>query len=350
MPSPTGATSGPAALWVAMPIIRTIVLFAGQGPQAVATICASAGLTVEDLDNGEMLLSLEQNCAAMDAALHISGDPQLGLHVGEQTTASVLGLTGHVMQCSKDALTALQNVQQFTSAFSRLYEFRLELKGSEAIYHCEPVQVWVDMSPETARHSVDIAFAAVPNILQLLTGRRIRPLRASYRFLRIADLSEHERVLGCRPSFGQDANCIVFSAQDLQAPIVGYNPQLNTMLKDLLDAQMRRQDGGGSFQGKVREVILRNLQVTFPPLEAIADILHMTPRAVQRRLQEEETTFRLVSDALKEEIARNLLSNHNLSISEIALKLGYGEVSSFHRAFKQWVGKTPSDFRKGEGA
>ncbi|HMW98408.1 MAG TPA: AraC family transcriptional regulator ligand-binding domain-containing protein, partial [Flavobacteriales bacterium] len=109
-----------------MPIIRNIVLFAGNGPQGVETICAHGNLAVEDLDNAELLLSLEQNCAIMDAALHISGDAHMGLHVGERTTASVLGLTGHIMQSSKDALSALMNVQQFTSAFSRLYVFRLE--------------------------------------------------------------------------------------------------------------------------------------------------------------------------------------------------------------------------------
>lgn len=330
-----------------MPIIRNIVLFAGNGPHGVRTICAHGGLAVEDLDNAELLLSLEQNCALMDAALHISGDAHMGLHVGERTTASVLGLTGHIMQSSKDALSALISVQQFTSAFSRLYEFRLEMKGNEAIYHCEPIQVWNDMSPETARHSVDIAFSAVLHILYLLTGKHIRPLRASYRYLRLADLSEHERVLGCRPSFGQNANCIVFSTQDLTAPIVGYNPQLNAMLKDLLDAEVRKQAGGASFSEQVRQVILRNVHVTFPALETIADLLHMTPRTVQRKLQEEDTSFRAVCDAVKEEIARTLLANHQLPISEIAIKLGYGEVSSFHRAFKQWVGHTPAEFRKG---
>ncbi|TXI82904.1 MAG: AraC family transcriptional regulator, partial [Flavobacteriales bacterium] len=33
-------------------------------------------------------------------------------------------------------------------------------------------------------------------------------------------------------------------------------------------------------------------------------------------------------------------------IAEIGLRLGYGDVSSFHRAFRQWVGMTPSAFRK----
>ena len=87
--------------------------------------------------------------------------------------------------------------------------------------------------------------------------------------------------------------------------------------------------------------------VPFPALETIADVLHMTPRTVQRKLQEEDTSFRIVCDTVKAEIARTLLTNLQLPISEIAFKLGYGEVSSFHRAFKQWVGVTPAEYRKG---
>jgi len=60
-----------------------------------------------------------------------------------------------------------------------------------------------------------------------------------------------------------------------------------------------------------------------------------------------DTSFRIVCDTVKAEIARTLLTNLQLPISEIAFKLGYGEVSSFHRAFKQWTGLTPVEYRKG---
>ncbi|HEX2616548.1 MAG TPA: AraC family transcriptional regulator ligand-binding domain-containing protein, partial [Flavobacteriales bacterium] len=296
-----------------MPIPRNIIMFAGGTPEGIATICRAAGITVADLDRADQLLTLEQNCAMMDAAMSVSGDPHLGLHVGERTTASVLGLTGHIMQSSKDVLTALQNLQQFTRTFTRLYDFRIELHGDEAIYFCEPLPVWNDMSPDTARMSVDIAFSGALHILRLLTGKRFRPTRVMYRYIRLADLSEHERILGCRPVFGQQANCLVFPTSEMGTPIVGYNAQLNAQLKDLLDAEVRKQTGGSTFGEKVKEVILRNLQVSFPALETIADALHMTPRTVQRKLQEEETTFRIVSDSVKEEIARNLLANPDLS-------------------------------------
>lgn len=347
-PPAIGQPSVPGeALWVSMPILRNIAMAAAGNAQDLEAICTAADLQVADLDRSDLRIDLARNCALMDAALHVSNDPHLGLHVGERTSATVLGITGHLMESSPDLLTALHSMKDFTLAFTRLYTFALEERGEEVHYACEPIQVWHDMSPETARHSVDIGYAGLLRVFHLLAGRPVRPLRVLYRYLRVPDVSEHERVLGCRPLFGAASNTIVFSRADLRAPVVGYNPGLNAMLKELLEAELRKQAGDTPFVEKVRQEVLRNLQVTFPPLEVIADALHMTPRTLQRRLQEEGTTYRELGETIKDEIARNLLGNPDLTLTDIALRLGYAEVTSFQRAFRQWTGTTPNAYRKG---
>jgi hypothetical protein len=141
-------------LWVSMPIIRNIVIGTGCSKKEIDIICKTGGITAEQLEDAGHVLSLEQNCAIMEAALTISGNKNLGLHIGKKTTAVVLGITGHLMESSKDVLTALQNLQQFTSVFTRLYHFNLSVKNEDLYYYCEPLEVWNDMSPETARQSV----------------------------------------------------------------------------------------------------------------------------------------------------------------------------------------------------
>ncbi|MEI9809699.1 MAG: AraC family transcriptional regulator [Bacteroidota bacterium] len=333
------------ALWVSMPIIRNIVMGAVRDPQDVQVICKMGGITSEQLDDAEYKLTLDQNCAVMEAALNISGNPWLGLHIGEKTTPVVLGITGHLMQSSKDALTALDNLQQFTSAFTRLYTFRLEVKDNEACYYCEPLEVWNDMSPETARHSVDIAFAGALHILYLLTGRTFQPKKILYRYPRLADITEHEKILKCRPLFNQPCNCIVFPLADVQFPVIGYNKELNNVFKNLLDAELKKQQNGTSFASEVKQMILKHSQFTFPSLEDIAELMHITPRTLQRKLQEDDTSFRTLTDAIKEELACSLLGNDHLSVADIAYKLGYAEPSTFQRAFRQWTGKTPASYR-----
>ncbi|CAN5156783.1 hypothetical protein BH20BAC1_BH20BAC1_05260 [soil metagenome] len=47
-----------------------------------------------------------------------------------------------------------------------------------------PLEIWNNISPETARQSVDIAYSGAIHILYLLTGRSFRPRKVMYRYTR----------------------------------------------------------------------------------------------------------------------------------------------------------------------
>ncbi len=333
-------------LWVSMPILRNIIVAAARTTEELKTICGQGNISISDLDQSNMKLSLEQNCALMEAALQISGDPNLGLHTGERTTVNILGITGHLMESSKDLLTALQHLQEYTSSFTLLYFFSIEISGDKAIYLCEPIAVWNDLSPETARQSVDIAFAATLHILRLLTGFQVQPLQVWYRYQRIMDATEHERILKCRPQFNKSANALIFSLKDLQHSIIGHNHELNTVFLNML--QQKLQQENQSFIQQVRTLILELSSPSFPSVEEVAARLHLTARTLQRKLQDENRSFRTETESIKKELACNLLLAKNLTVSEIADRLGYADKAAFQRSFKQWTGITPNTYRTSE--
>jgi len=65
-----------------------------------------------------------------------------------------------------------------------------------------------------------------------------------------------------------------------------------------------------------------------------------------RRLQERNLTYKGLLNQLRFQLAQRYLADRQLSLSEIALLLGYSEQSAFTRAFKSWCGQTPLHFRK----
>ena len=71
----------------------------------------------------------------------------------------------------------------------------------------------------------------------------------------------------------------------------------------------------------------------------------MTPRSLQRRLKEENTSFNAVREQVRRELTQRYLAD-NLSISEISFLLGFSEPSAFFRAFKRWTGMTPIEARR----
>ena len=53
-----------------------------------------------------------------------------------------------------------------------------------------------------------------------------------------------------------------------------------------------------------------------------------------------------VLDALRFDLAKRHLADHNLSISKIAWLLGYSDVSAFTNAYKRRTGQTPRETRQ----
>ena len=72
----------------------------------------------------------------------------------------------------------------------------------------------------------------------------------------------------------------------------------------------------------------------------------MTPRTLERRLKENGVIYRdLVTDT-RRRFALEYLRDLNRTLTEVAFLLGYSEVTAFNRAFKQWTGSTPLQYRK----
>lgn len=78
----------------------------------------------------------------------------------------------------------------------------------------------------------------------------------------------------------------------------------------------------------------------------IAALLGISPSTMKRRLDDEGTTFREVHESLLRDRAIVRLLDRSLTISQIAVDLGYSDVSNFSHAFRRWTGQPPSEFRR----
>ena len=133
---------------------------------------------------------------------------------------------------------------------------------------------------------------------------------------------------------------------------------------DLLDLPMRRDEAAlaaflDGAPGKItmlyrrdRDVVLRVrdlLRGALPEnlaFQAVADRLHLSPRTLHRRLDEEGSGFRAIKDAVRRDLALSRLTKTSRPIAAIAAELGYADASAFYRAFVTWTGASPEHFRK----
>jgi AraC-like DNA-binding protein len=122
------------------------------------------------------------------------------------------------------------------------------------------------------------------------------------------------------------------------------NQQLDILLPKYLHL-MESYKAGQGFANKVKLTMLSLSDPALPGIEKIAGTLFMTPRTLQRKLEDEECTFRELKDELKKEISLALLRNESYSIATIAYVLGYGEPAAFIHSFKKWFGSSPTQIR-----
>lgn len=80
--------------------------------------------------------------------------------------------------------------------------------------------------------------------------------------------------------------------------------------------------------------------------DAACHVLRLSRRTLQRRLKAEKTSFQKVLQEVREILAINYLSDQRLKSLEIAMLLGYSNISSFTAAFKSWYDMPPAQYRQ----
>ncbi len=80
--------------------------------------------------------------------------------------------------------------------------------------------------------------------------------------------------------------------------------------------------------------------------DAACRALKLSRRTLQRRLKAEKTSFQKVLNEVRAELAVRYLSDKRLKSLEVAMLLGYSNLSSFTTAFKSWYDMPPSAYRE----
>ena len=192
---------------------------------------------------------------------------------------------------------------------------------------------------------IECAFSWVLSTARVGTGTRISPIRVEFVQPR-GHVKKIERHFGCPMLCGAKRNAIVFRAADAERPLVTRNAELLGVLAPQLEKDLNDGNADEDFMERVRVAIQQKLTGHRPTMEEIADALHVSPRTLQRRLQEEGSSFQKVLEEARHQLARHYLNNSVLELNEAAYLLGYNDANSFGRAFRGWEGVPPATWRE----
>ena len=184
--------------------------------------------------------------------------------------------------------------------------------------------------------------------MRLVTGRHeVRPTAVGFTHPEPANLSAYRRLLCEDVRFSQSELSFSFPAEYLNLPLSTADPDLHRLLQSQANALLNVLPQADSFYVAFQDALIKGMQTGKPNAAYIAEQLHVSERTLHRRLQEQQgKTFGSVLRETRLRLAKEYLGNRQLSLTEIAILLGYSEQSAFSRAFKQWQGETPRIYRE----
>jgi AraC-like DNA-binding protein len=270
----------------------------------------------------------------------LSGDPAIGLHINMAADTTVHPPATMSAFFAKDFRDGLNRLARFKRLCTP-EELHVIERDGEAFVSFDWIHA-VGPEPDVA---VDVTFAAILELGRRGTGRHIVPLRVE--MTRAGPTtSAHREYFGAPITFGAPKNQLVLRADDLDRPFAGHNPEVLAILTPALLASLDEIDAQSSLSEQVKIVLKRRLASGKPELSDVANVLGMSERTLQRRISDSGTSFRLLLEASRQELAREMLASGANAIDEIAYLLGYQDTSSFYRAFREWEGVTPARWRE----
>ena len=268
-------------------------------------------------------------------------DPLFGLHLASIQDAEIYGC---VSVLSKSAPTVHQGLVDLIEFLPVVHSPESVLELVEGVSTSE--LRWTEHSDFGLNDQADGQGLLLNlNLLRSLAGKDFVPdyVNVSVSSYQKAG-NDIEKAIACPVRASRERSCIAFPTALLYQPSINTNNPLYHLLKGYLERLKHCKKPG--LLNKVNEFISAGLLCNEVTIDACANQLGLSPRILQMRLKSMNVTYSDLLARHRLQRAKSKLRHSDLSIAEIADLLGYAERTSFGRAFKQWTGLTPQQFRK----
>ena len=177
-----------------------------------------------------------------------------------------------------------------------------------------------------------------------LTDSRIPLVQTTLRFAPPLHAESYRVLFDGPTTFGSTVNSLAFDAGYLSLPVRRDEAALQRMLQRALLLTVRPYRRDRLLVEKVRQTLAEHPEHS-RNAEDLAAWLHLSPRTLHRQLKEEGASLQQLKDAVRRDLAMELLLRTPRPIKQIAAEVGFQNEKSFMRAFRGWTGQTPDEFR-----
>ncbi len=311
-----------------------------RGVDVDAALHAAGVAPWSEMATSETLLSQRAIDRLVAVALQTSGCPWLGLEVGATVQISTHGTLGFAAIASRDLLQALETVVRFGGLRYGAIRYRMvQEPGGVALVLIERVDLGASRT-----FIACMIMAALVRMADAVVGHPLQQIVVDLPFSRPTWHGEVERL--CAGQVRYDAGQMAFHLDAAALTQPGLTADPNAYAQACLRCeQLQAQAESIPLTQRVDD-LLDNCEGHYPTLTQLAEIFHLSPRTLIRRLKLEGSSYQSRLDHARQQRALWYLQHTHHTVEEIATRLGYTDTTNFSRTFRRWFGQAPGAVRQ----
>jgi AraC-like DNA-binding protein len=330
---------------LSMSLLRGLLAYARDHQIEPSLLLKEAGVDERQLEPDREMVSMDLLGRAIVALGRRSRQHPLGLDMGSTMPMQSLSVLGELVLRSATLRAALTESAQYLPLVLPMSRLRLLEEGERAHLIFESPLA----EPEQGRFAVEMALALVIRISRHYLGAASAPAEVRLRHASPHRADAYTALFQCPVRFESARNEIIFPRQSLDTRQPFPDESLWRLLKRRADDMLVQERAREMLHERVRHVLRHEVDLGRVDPASIARRLGVSPRSLRRRLGDEGHSLSALADEVRRELSLSELLNPDMPIKHIADRVGFSEVSAFHRAFKRWTGVTPARYRTQTG-
>jgi AraC-like DNA-binding protein len=303
---------------------------------AIEPLLAGLAVDIESLDAPATRVPLVVCEAILARAFDVADETEIGFALAARIRVSAHGFLGFAAMTAGTVREAVELAIQFSSTRTSAVTLAIHVDAPSAFL---VIEERMKLPPLIRRLIVTTLVVGFREWALALTGKPIGGTaelafpEPSYRF----HLPDDVKV-----RFDAPAHRLVFASSFLDEKLLSADPIASRLAREQCERELALFDGR-TVPGQVRALLAKGAE--HRSLDEVAKALRMSPRTLKRKLSESGATFSQIRDEFRRQRALILLDMRDLSVGEVAIRLGYTEIANFTRAFRKWTGMTPYAYR-----
>lgn len=305
-------------------------------------VLRNTGIDPERLNDPNGTASNKEELTFYQNLLDISADPHIYLKAGLNLNIGTYGLWGLAILSSPTFGKAIEFGIQYI-AFT--YTF------NEVLFFNEATRAGLRISSHLALGSlqkpmVERDIAAIYMIFKALlqTDSPLKSIRVTWNENNRKESALYQQLFQCPVTFSCTENEVLFEHTLINHELSQKKPLTMKMCQQHLDQRLPEIKTDNSTTAQVKQYFIRTPAYKVN-IDDCANELKISTRHLARLLSNDGQSFKGLTDQFKQTLAKRYLTQTNIRLEEIAVRIGYSDAASFSHAFKRWTGDSPKKFR-----